>query len=267
MLSAHQPLKHYPELIREAARNVGASAAGRGRRAGHVRRRHPGPRRHGAVAVLARRDRAGHRDRAVARDVRRRLLLGVCDKIVPGLLIGALSFGHLPAIFVPAGPMPSGLPNAEKARVRQRYAEGKATREELLEAEAASYHGAGTCTFYGTANSNQMLVESDGPASARQRLRQSRHAAARRADRRGHRTRLRDHRARGETTRRSATRSTRKRSSTRWSAWPRPAARPTTRSTWSRSRAPPASHRLERSRRTRRATPLLARIYPNGKAT
>jgi phosphogluconate dehydratase len=87
------------------------------------------------------------------------LLLGVCDKIVPGLLIGALAFGHVPAIFVPAGPMPSGLPNKEKAAVRQRFAEGKATKDELLEAESASYHGAGTCTFYGTANSNQMLVE------------------------------------------------------------------------------------------------------------
>ena len=87
------------------------------------------------------------------------LLLGVCDKIVPGLLIGALSFGHLPTVFVPAGPMPSSLPNGEKARVRQLHAEGKATREELLEAEAASYHSKGTCTFYGTANSNQLLME------------------------------------------------------------------------------------------------------------
>src|SRR5206468_3919483 len=87
------------------------------------------------------------------------LLLGVCDKIVPGLLIGALSFGHLPAILVPAGPMTSGLPNKEKARVRQLYAEGRATREDLLDAEAASYHSAGTCTFYGTANSNQLVVE------------------------------------------------------------------------------------------------------------
>jgi len=87
------------------------------------------------------------------------VLLGVCDKIVPGLLIGALSFGHLPSVFVPAGPMASGLPNGEKAAVRQRFAEGKASREELLEAEAASYHSVGTCTFYGTANSNQMLME------------------------------------------------------------------------------------------------------------
>jgi phosphogluconate dehydratase len=90
------------------------------------------------------------------------LLLGVCDKIVPGMLIGALSFGHLPAIFVPAGPMTSGLPNGEKARIRQLYAEGKVGREALLDAEAASYHGRGTCTFYGTANSNQLLMEAMG---------------------------------------------------------------------------------------------------------
>ena len=87
------------------------------------------------------------------------LMLGVCDKIVPGMLIGALSFGHLPAIFVPAGPMTSGLPNGEKARIRQAYAAGEVDREALLEAESASYHSAGTCTFYGTANSNQMLME------------------------------------------------------------------------------------------------------------
>ncbi|MFF2028233.1 dihydroxy-acid dehydratase, partial [Streptomyces sp. NPDC058171] len=87
------------------------------------------------------------------------LMLGVCDKIVPGMLIGALGFGHLPTIFVPAGPMTSGLPNNEKSRVRQLYAEGKADREELLDAEAASYHGVGTCTFFGTANSNQLLME------------------------------------------------------------------------------------------------------------
>ncbi len=87
------------------------------------------------------------------------LMLGVCDKIVPGLLIGALSFGHLPTVFVPAGPMASGLPNGEKAKVRQLHAEGKVGREELLEAEAASYHSRGTCTFYGTANSNQLLME------------------------------------------------------------------------------------------------------------
>jgi len=85
--------------------------------------------------------------------------LGTCDKIVPGLMIGALAFGHLPAVFIPAGPMTSGLPNEEKAKVRQLYAEGKVGRDALLEAEAKSYHGPGTCTFYGTANSNQMLME------------------------------------------------------------------------------------------------------------
>lgn len=87
------------------------------------------------------------------------LYLGICDKIVPGLMIGALSFGHLPAIFVPAGPMTTGLPNKEKVRIRQLYVEGKVDRNALLEAEAASYHGIGTCTFYGTANSNQMVME------------------------------------------------------------------------------------------------------------
>jgi len=169
MLSAHEPLKHYPELIRMAARNVGASA----QVAGGVP----------AMCDGVTQGRAGMELSLFSRDVIAQataialshdmfdgaLLLGVCDKIVPGLLIGALSFGHLPMILVPAGPMPSGLPNAEKARVRQAHAEGKATREQLLEAEAASYHSPGTCTFYGTANSNQMLVEAMGlhlPGSA-----------------------------------------------------------------------------------------------------
>ena len=108
------------------------------------------------------------------------LMLGVCDKIVPGLLIGALRFGHLPVMFVPAGPMTSGIPNSEKARdPRSCYAEGKVGRDELLEAEAASYHGAGTCTFYGTANSNQMLMEMMGLHLPGASLRQPRHAAAR----------------------------------------------------------------------------------------
>ena len=159
MLSAHQPMEHYPTLIRMAARNAGGSA----QVAGGVP----------AMCDGVTQGRAGMELSLFSRDVVAQstaialshemfdaaLLLGVCDKIVPGLLIGALAFGHLPAIFVPAGPMPSGLPNKEKAAVRQRFAEGKATREELLEAESASYHGAGTCTFYGTANSNQMLVE------------------------------------------------------------------------------------------------------------
>jgi len=169
MLSAHEPLKHYPELIRMAARGVGASA----QVAGGVP----------AMCDGVTQGRAGMELSLFSRDVIAQstaialthemfdgaLLLGVCDKIVPGLLIGALSFGHLPIILVPAGPMPSGLPNTEKARVRQAYAEGKATREQLLDAEAASYHSAGTCTFYGTANSNQMLVEVMGlhmPGSA-----------------------------------------------------------------------------------------------------
>src|SRR5690554_7927842 len=90
------------------------------------------------------------------------LCLGICDKIVPGLLMGALRFGHLPVLFVPAGPMPSGLPNDRKAQVRQRYAEGLASREELLEAESLAYHAPGTCTFYGTANTDQLLLEAMG---------------------------------------------------------------------------------------------------------
>ncbi|KAK0339113.1 hypothetical protein LTR94_035874, partial [Friedmanniomyces endolithicus] len=90
------------------------------------------------------------------------LMLGVCDKIVPGLFMGALAFGHLPVVFAPAGPMPSGLPNAEKARVRAEYAQGLIGRAELLKSEIASYHSPGTCTFYGTANSNQMMMEVAG---------------------------------------------------------------------------------------------------------
>jgi phosphogluconate dehydratase len=159
MLSAHQPFETYPALIRMAARNAGATA----QFAGGVP----------AMCDGVTQGQVGMELSLWSRDVIAMatavalshqtfdavLLLGVCDKIVPGLLIGALAFGHLPAIFVPAGPMPSGIPNAEKARVRQAYAEGKASREELLEAESASYHAPGTCTFYGTANSNQMLLE------------------------------------------------------------------------------------------------------------
>ncbi len=159
MLSAHQPMEHYPTLIRMAARNAGGSA----QVAGGVPAMCDGVTqgRIGMELSLFSRDTV-----ALATAVSlshemydAALMLGVCDKIVPGLLIGALSFGHLPTMFIPAGPMPSGLPNKEKAAVRQRYADGKATREELLEAESASYHGPGTCTFYGTANSNQMLME------------------------------------------------------------------------------------------------------------
>jgi phosphogluconate dehydratase len=169
MLSAHQPMEQYPALIRMAARNAGGSA----QVAGGVPAMCDGVTqgRTGMELSLFSRDTVAM-STAIALSHEMfdaALLLGVCDKIVPGLLIGALSFGHLPAIFVPAGPMPSGLPNKEKAAVRQRYAEGKATREELLEAESASYHGPGTCTFYGTANSNQMLMEVMGlhmPGSA-----------------------------------------------------------------------------------------------------
>ncbi len=169
MLSAHQPMEQYPTLIRMAARNAGGSA----QVAGGVPAMCDGVTqgRIGMELSLFSRDTI-----ALATAVSlshemfdAALMLGVCDKIVPGMLIGALSFGHLPVIFVPAGPMHSGLPNKEKAAVRQRYAEGKATRDELLEAESASYHSAGTCTFYGTANSNQMLMEVMGlhmPGSA-----------------------------------------------------------------------------------------------------
>jgi phosphogluconate dehydratase len=159
MLSAHQPMEHYPTLIRAAARAAGGSA----QVAGGVPAMCDGVTqgRDGMELSLFSRDTIALATAvSLSHDMFDAvLLMGVCDKIVPGLLIGALSFGHLPVIFVPAGPMTSGLPNKDKAAVRQRYAEGKASREELLAAEAASYHGAGTCTFYGTANSNQMLME------------------------------------------------------------------------------------------------------------
>ncbi|SDR36611.1 phosphogluconate dehydratase [Pseudovibrio sp. Tun.PSC04-5.I4] len=159
MLSAHQPYENYPQIIREIVREVQATA----QVAGGVPAMCDGVTQ-GQPAMdlsLFSRDLIamsaavglshGMFDAAV--------FLGVCDKIVPGLLIGALTFGHLPAIFLPAGPMTSGLPNDEKSRTRQLFVEGKATREELLASESASYHSPGTCTFYGTANSNQMLME------------------------------------------------------------------------------------------------------------
>ena len=159
MLSAHQPFATYPELIKMAARNAGGTA----QVAGGVPAMCDGVTqgRIGMELSLWSRDTIAQATAvALSHDMfDAALMLGVCDKIVPGMLIGALAFGHLPVVFVPAGPMPSGLPNKEKAAVRQRYAEGKASREELLAAESASYHSAGTCTFYGTANSNQMLME------------------------------------------------------------------------------------------------------------
>ncbi|MEQ7154243.1 phosphogluconate dehydratase [Brevundimonas aurifodinae] len=159
MLSAHQPYGRYPEILKIAAREVGATA----QVAGGVSAMCDGVTQgqSGMELSLFSRDTIAL-STAVALShamFEGALLLGICDKIVPGLLMGALRFGHLPMILVPGGPMPSGLPNREKARVRQLYSEGKADKAELLEAEAASYHAPGTCTFYGTANSNQMMME------------------------------------------------------------------------------------------------------------
>ncbi|TDT99586.1 6-phosphogluconate dehydratase [Azorhizobium sp. AG788] len=159
MLSAHQPYERYPDLIRAAAREAGGVA----QVAGGVPAMCDGITQGEAgmelslfsreVIALSTAVALSHQtyDSAV--------FLGICDKIVPGLVIGALSFGHLPTVFLPSGPMTSGLPNDEKTRVRQLFAEGKVGRDALLEAESQSYHGPGTCTFYGTANTNQMMME------------------------------------------------------------------------------------------------------------
>ncbi|HEV8406986.1 MAG TPA: dihydroxy-acid dehydratase, partial [Sphingomicrobium sp.] len=159
MLSAHQPYGRYPEQMKIFAREVGATAQVAGgvpAMCDGVTQGQPGMDLSlfsrdvialGTAVALSH----GMFDAAA--------LLGVCDKIVPGLLIGALRFGHLPMLLVPGGPMPSGLPNKEKQRIRQLYAEGKVGRDELLKAESGSYHSAGTCTFFGTANSNQMMME------------------------------------------------------------------------------------------------------------
>jgi phosphogluconate dehydratase len=159
MLSAHQPFERYPALIKAAAREAGATA----QVAGGVPAMCDGVTQGMAgmeLSLFSREVIALSTSVALSHAMfDATLCLGVCDKIVPGLLIGALAFGQLPTIFVPAGPMTSGLPNKEKARIRQLYAEGKADRAVLLESESASYHDAGTCTFYGTANSNQMLME------------------------------------------------------------------------------------------------------------
>jgi phosphogluconate dehydratase len=159
MLSAHQPFETYPPVLKQAVIRAGGIA----QFAGGVPAMCDGitQGRDGMQLSLFSRDVIAMSTAiALSHDMfDGALMLGVCDKIVPGLLIGALSFGHLPTVFVPAGPMASGLPNGEKARIRQLYAEGKVGREELLEAEAASYHSAGTCTFFGTANSNQLLME------------------------------------------------------------------------------------------------------------
>ncbi len=159
MLSAHQPFARFPDLIKRAARAVGASA----QVAGGVPAMCDGVTQgeKGMDLSLFSRDVIALSTAvALSHDMfDAAVYLGVCDKIVPGLLIGALSFGHLPAVFLPAGPMPSGLGNDEKSKIRQLHAEGKATRAELLAAEAEAYHAPGTCTFYGTANTNQMLME------------------------------------------------------------------------------------------------------------
>ena len=162
MLSAHAPLQHYPDLIKDEARRLGATAQVAGgvpAMCDGVTQGTPGM----ELSLFSRDVIAMATAVSLSHDVfDAALMLGVCDKIVPGLLIGALQFGHLPTVFVPAGPMTSGLSNSEKSKVREQAAQGLVGREALLAAESAAYHGEGTCTFYGTANSNQMLLEAMG---------------------------------------------------------------------------------------------------------
>ena len=159
MLSAHQPFERYPDMIRAAAREAGGTA----QVAGGVPAMCDGVTQGRAgmeLSLFSRDVIAMAAGVALAHDTfDATVYLGVCDKIVPGLVIAAATFGHLPALFLPAGPMPSGIPNDEKARVRREHAEGRCDRATLLASEMASYHGPGTCTFYGTANTNQMLME------------------------------------------------------------------------------------------------------------
>ncbi|GGY91192.1 phosphogluconate dehydratase [Shewanella fodinae] len=159
MLSAHQPYEHYPQILRDACHQVGSVAqvaAGVPAMCDGVTQGQPGM----ELSLISREVIAMATAVGLSHNMfDGALLLGICDKIVPGLLIGALSFGHLPMLFVPAGPMRSGIPNKEKARIRQKFAQGLVSRETLLEAESKSYHSAGTCTFYGTANSNQLVLE------------------------------------------------------------------------------------------------------------
>ncbi len=162
MLSAHQPYETYPAIIKQAVAEVGSVAQFAGgvpAMCDGVTQGQPGM----ELSLLSRDVIAMSAAVGLSHNMfDGGLMLGICDKIVPGLLMAALSFGHLPFLFVPAGPMPSGIPNKEKARVRQLYAEGKVGKAELLDSESASYHSAGTCTFYGTANSNQLVVEMMG---------------------------------------------------------------------------------------------------------
>lgn len=162
MLSAHQPYVNYPDIIRDEAHKYGATvqvAGGVPAMCDGITQGEPGM----ELSLFSRDTIAMSTAIALSHDVfDAALLLGVCDKIVPGLLIGALQFGHLPCVFVPAGPMSTGIDNTSKSKVRELYAQGKVDRQELLASESAAYHGAGTCTFYGTANSNQMLMEAMG---------------------------------------------------------------------------------------------------------
>jgi len=238
MLSAHQPFERFPALIKQAVREVGAVAQFAGgvpAMCDGVTQGQPGM----ELSLFSRDVIAMGTAIALSHAVFDAVLcLGVCDKIVPGLLIGALQFGHLPVIFVPAGPMTSGLPNDEKSRIRQLFAQGKIDRAALLEAESLSYHGAGTCTFYGTANSNQLLMEVMGlhlPGAAFITPN----------------TPLRDALTAAASQRAALTTAIGMYSLPRWSTnapsstpssacWPR-AGRPTTRSTWWRWHARPAS--------------------------
>lgn len=162
MLSAHQPYEIYPSVIRDEARKLGATtqvAGGVPAMCDGITQGEPGM----ELSLFSRDTIAMSTAVALSHDVfDAALLLGVCDKIAPGLLIGALHFGHLPCVFVPAGPMSTGLDNTAKSKVREKYAQGLVGRDELLASESSAYHGAGTCTFYGTANSNQMLLEAMG---------------------------------------------------------------------------------------------------------
>ena len=159
MLSAHQPYERYPELIRRAAREAGGTAQVAGgvpAMCDGVTQGQPGM----ELSLFSRDVIAMAAGISLSHDVfDSTVYLGVCDKIVPGLVIAAATFGHLPAVFLPAGPMTSGIPNDEKSKIRQQFATGEIGRDQLMAAEMASYHGPGTCTFYGTANTNQMLME------------------------------------------------------------------------------------------------------------
>ena len=162
MLSAHQPYERFPTLIKQAALKAGGIAQVAGgvpAMCDGITQGHAGM----ELSLFSRDVIAMSAAIALSHDMfDAAVFLGVCDKIVPGLVIAAQAFGHLPCVFIPAGPMPSGLPNLEKAKLRELHAEGKASRQDLLQAESAAYHSPGTCTFYGTANSNQMLMEAMG---------------------------------------------------------------------------------------------------------